>query len=53
MGIGEDGWGEASRSWAEEAGLTEDTGLTIDRNENCPRADVVTFLYRIYAESED
>ena len=50
MGVGADGWGSVSADWAKDAGLTEDTGLTIDKNEACPRADIVTFLYRIYAE---
>ncbi len=53
MGVGEDGWGAESRDWATEEGLIDDTGLTIDKAEECPRADVVTFLYRIYAEARE
>ena len=53
MGIGEDGWGAESRDWAFGEELTAQTGLTIDKDEECPRSAVVAFLYRTYAEAEE
>ena len=50
LGIGENGWGEESRNWAIGEGLTAETGLTISKDEDCPRSAVVTFLYRAYAD---
>ena len=43
-----DGWYAGARDWASAAGLLEDTGLTVSPEENCPRASVVTFLFRIH-----
>lgn len=45
-GVGTDGWYEEARLWAEEGGLLNGTGLTVTPKEECPRAAVVTFLYR-------
>lgn len=52
MGIGLNGWGAESRDWAFSAGLTAETGLKIDKEEDCPRSAVVAFLYRTYAEQD-
>ena len=48
MGVGDDGWYDGARDWASAAGLLEDTGLTVSPEESCPRASVVTFLFRIH-----
>lgn len=48
MGIGENGWYEEAKNWANEASLLEGTGLSVSPDELCPRGAVVTFLYRIY-----
>ncbi len=53
MGIGDNGWGAESRDWAFTEGLTDETGLEIDKNEMCPRSAVVAFLYRSYAEADE
>ena len=42
------GWYEVARDWAVDAFLLDDTGMTVSPDEPCPRAAVVTFLYRIY-----
>ena len=51
MGVGADGWGAESRAWAFGEDLAAETGLTIDKDEDCPRSAVVAFLYRVYAEN--
>ncbi len=50
---GEDGWGEngPAKAWAFQNGLPSDTDLYIQIGENCPRAAVVTFLYRYFKEN--
>ncbi len=53
MGVGADGWGAESRDWAFGEDLTADTGLTISKDEDCPRSAVVAFLYRTYAETDE
>ncbi len=40
------GWYEIAGAWAAEHSLLDKTGLTVDPKVNCPRAAVVTFLYR-------
>ena len=42
------GWYEEARDWAVDASLLDDTGMSVSPDEPCPRAAVVTFLYRIY-----
>ena len=42
------GWYEEARDWAVDASLLDDTGMSVSADEPCPRAAVVTFLYRIY-----
>ncbi len=46
LGIGPDGWYQEAGDWANSISLLRDTGLLCDPFENCPRAAVVTFLYR-------
>ena len=53
LGVGVNGWGAESRDWAFEEGLMDETGLEVDKNEMCPRAAVVAFLYRTYAETDE
>lgn len=48
MGIGENGWYEEAKNWANEEGILADTGLSVTPEEKCPRGAVVTYLYRIY-----
>ena len=48
MGIGSNGWYDEAKNWANGGGLLSDTGLSVSPDENCPRAAVVTFLFRIY-----
>ncbi len=50
LGVGADGWGAESRDWAFGEDLTAETGLEIDKEEDCPRSAVVAFLYRTYGE---
>jgi hypothetical protein len=53
MGVGADGWGAESRDWAFGEDLAAETGLTISKDEDCPRSAVVAFLYRTYAEADE
>ena len=46
LGVGSNGWYEEAGAWAAEHSLLDKTGLTVDPKVNCPRAAVVTFLYR-------
>ena len=48
MGIGANGWYEAAKAWANEAGILSETGIAVSPDEQCPRGAVVTFLYRMY-----
>ena len=50
LGAGTDGWYEEAGAWAEKLGLLADTGLTVDKNVDCPRGAIVTFLYRALAK---
>ncbi|MBR3554772.1 MAG: InlB B-repeat-containing protein [Oscillospiraceae bacterium] len=50
LGAGTDGWYKEAGSWAKKLGLLEDTGLTVATDVDCPRAAIVTFLYRALAE---
>ena len=43
---GRDGWYEEAGAWAEKEGLLAGTGTHVLPTEQCPRANVVTFLYR-------
>ena len=46
--IGDNGWYEEAKSWAQKEGLLNGTNMNVSPDENCPRAAVVTFLERIY-----
>jgi len=46
LGIGSDGWYKDAAAWAQNEGLLTGTGANVVPGENCPRANVVTFLYR-------
>ena len=48
MCIGDNGWYEEAKAWAEENGISGGTGLYINPDTMCPRSAVVTFLSRIY-----
>ena len=50
LGVGTDGWYEEAGAWATELGLLVDTGLIVDKDVDCPRCAIVTFLYRTLAE---
>ena len=43
-------WQQAAMDWAGENGLTEGLPGTIDAAADCPRSDVVFFLWRIYGD---
>ena len=47
-GIGENGWYEEAKNWANGAGMLEGTNIVVDPSENCPRGAVVTFLEKMY-----
>ena len=46
LGIGTDGWYELAGAWAKDAGLLDGLTLQVAPEVDCPRADVVLFLYR-------
>ena len=46
LGVGSDGWYEEAGRWAEDNGLLKNTGKTVSPEVDCPRCDVVVFLYR-------
>ena len=46
LGVGSNGWYEEAGNWAQADHLLDDTGLTVSPKVDCPRAAVVTFLYR-------
>ncbi|MBE6910021.1 MAG: S-layer homology domain-containing protein [Ruminococcaceae bacterium] len=46
MGAGENGWYEIAEAWAEESGLLDGLNITVSPFTDCPRRDVVLFLYR-------
>ena len=46
-GVGTDGWYEEAGKWAEQNGLLQNTGAHPVPSEQCPRANIVTFLYRM------
>ncbi len=52
MGIGPDGWGAVSEAWAIGAGLLQGLSIEVKPGVDCPRCDVVLFLYRALAEKE-
>jgi len=47
-GIGDNGWYEEAKNWANGSGLLAGTNLAVNPEENCPRGAVVTFLERMY-----
>lgn len=47
-GIGDNGWYEEAKNWANGSGLLTGTNLVVNPDENCPRGAVVTFLERMY-----
>ncbi len=50
LGIGTDGWYQVAEAWAKGAGLLEGLTLKVEPGVDCPRADVVLFLYRQLAK---
>ena len=46
MGAGTDGWYLEARAWAVGAGLLQDLDVEVAPGVDCPRGDVVLFLYR-------
>ena len=46
MGAGADGWYLEARAWAVGAGLLQDLDVEVAPGVDCPRGDVVLFLYR-------
>ncbi len=50
MGIGENGWYQVAEAWAQGAGLLKGLDVTIAPGVECPRCDVVLFLYRQLGE---
>ena len=50
LGIGDNGWYEEAGAWAKDAGLLDGLTLAVSPEVDCPRADVVLFLYRQLAK---
>ncbi len=46
MGIGTNGWGKESEEWARASGLLDGLDVTVAPGVDCPRSDVVLYLYR-------
>ena len=46
LGIGANGWYEVAEAWAKGAGLLDGLDVTVAPGVECPRCDVVLFLYR-------
>jgi hypothetical protein len=46
LGIGADGWYEVAEAWAQGAGLLKGLDIKVAPGVDCPRCDVVLFLYR-------
>ena len=46
LGIGTDGWYQVAEAWAKGAGLLDGLTLKVEPGVDCPRSDVVLFLYR-------
>ncbi len=46
MGIGADGWYAVAEAWAKGAGLLDGLSITVMPGVDCPRCDVVLYLYR-------
>jgi hypothetical protein len=46
MGIGDNGWYQVAEAWAKGAGLLDGLKTTVAPGVDCPRCDVVLFLYR-------
>ncbi len=45
-GKGNEGWYQVAEAWAEGAGLLKGLGISVAPGVDCPRCDVVLFLYR-------
>ena len=45
-GKGNEGWYQVAEAWAEGAGLLKGFGISVAPGVDCPRCDVVLFLYR-------
>ena len=50
MGIGDNGWYQIAEAWAKGAGLLDGLDITVAPKVDCPRCDVVLFLFRQLAE---
>ncbi len=46
MGIGDNGWYQVAEAWAKGAGLLDGLDITVAPKVDCPRCNVVLFLYR-------
>ena len=46
MGIGSNGWYKEAEEWARGAGLLDGLDITVAPGVNCPRSDVVLYLFR-------
>ncbi len=46
LGVGADGWYAAAETWAGDAGLLEGLDIEVRPGVECPRCDVVFFLWR-------
>jgi hypothetical protein len=43
-------WSQSAQNWAKEYGLTD--GLSFNPKSGCPRADIVTYLYRGFGQGD-
>ena len=50
LGVGADGWYAEAEAWARGAGLLTGLDIAVAPGVDCPRADVVLFLYRAVGE---
>ena len=46
LGIGDDGWYAVAEAWAKGAGLLNGLSVTVAPGVDCPRRDVVLFIFR-------
>ena len=46
LGVGENGWYTEARDWAESEGVLDPSGPEVAPDVDCPRAEVVLYLYR-------
>ena len=46
LGVGTDGWYAVAEAWAKGAGVLDGLTITVAPGVDCPRRDVVLFLFR-------